>query len=589
MHARGDIHPITLSVIWKNLVSTAEEMGAVLRRTAFSPALREAKDFSASIHDAEGRLVAHGHFTPGHTGAAMGGVPQMLESVDSGALEAGDGLLTNDLALTVGHLPDMFSVVPVHVDGEILGYSVTTAHHVDVGGPSPGSLSIDGVRDVYAEGLRVTPIKYYVRGEPNRDVFQLIRANVRLPDRVEGDLHAQMNANRRGVKRLQEIAARHSVHGVRTAMREILNRSESGMRRAISELPDGRYEFEDRMDDYGPDTEPLVIRVAIEVVGTELEVDFSGSSPQVEAGINCYLGFTVAYTLFALKAVLDPHGRSNAGSLRPITIKAPAGCFLNPRHPAPGGGRAVVLTRVVDVVIGALAEAVPDRVVAAPSQFMNSAFGGHPENGDPFVYFELLFGGTGARPNADGEEAMCSALDVNNIPIEVYEATSPMIVERLAIVPDSAGAGRFRGGCALRKDIRVLSDRVFLTNMGDRTTTPPYGLAGGRPGRVSRSLLVAASGDQPVSLESKASYALGKGDLVSLRLAGGGGFGDPLGRDAAAVARDVREGYVTASGAKRDYGVVIGPDGSVDLKATDDTRLAARSEHTAGQQMERES
>ncbi|MCW3062829.1 MAG: hypothetical protein JWN32_1, partial [Solirubrobacterales bacterium] len=316
--------------------------------------------------------------------------------------------------------------------------------------------------------------------------------------------------------------------------------------------------FEDRLDDYGPDTGPLTIKVAIEVAGEELAVDFAGTSAQVEAGINAYFGFTLAYTLFAIKAVLDPDGPGNAGSLRPIEIAAPPGCFLNPRHPAPGGGRAVVLTRVVDVVIGALAQAVPGQVVAAPSQFMNSAFGGSAGSAaEQFVYFELLFGGTGARPDRDGSEAMCSALDVSNIPVEVYEATSPMIVERFEIMPDTGGAGRFRGGCGVRKDIRVLADSIVLTNMGDRTVTAPYGLAGGHPGRAGRSVLHSAAGTS--DLESKGIYVLNSGDLVSLRLSGGGGYGDPLDRDPEGVAADVREGYVTEEGARRDYGVSFAP------------------------------
>jgi N-methylhydantoinase B len=576
---KGSIDPITVSVIWKNLASSAEEMGAVLRRTAFSPALREAKDFSASIHDARGQLVAHGHFTPGHTGAAMRGVPRLLSEFDTTKLVPGDGLLTNDLALTLGHLPDMFSVVPVFVEDEIAAYAVTSAHHVDVGGPAPGSLSIEGVRDVYAEGLRVTPIKYYVAGHPNPDVFQLIRDNVRLPDRVEGDLKAQMNANRRGVERFQELVARHSLDTVRAAMREMLDRSESAMRRAIRAVPDGRYEFEDRMDDYGPGSAPLAIHALLEVRGDELEVDFAGTSPQVGAGINCYFGFTLAYTLFAIKSVLDPLGRSNAGSLRPLTINAPAGCLLNPTHPSPGGGRAVALTRIVDVVIGALSQAVPDRVVAAPSQFMNSAFGGIAPSGEQFVYFELLFGGTGARPDRDGSEAMCFGLDVNNIPVEVYEATSPMIVERFSIIPDSGGPGLYRGGCGLRKDIRVLSDGVHLTNMGDRTTTPPYGLFGGHPGTVSSSIAERQSDDrQPVVLESKGTYPLRAGDLVSLRLSGAGGVGDPLERDPMRVAEDVKQGYVTPVSARQDYGVVVTPTGVLDPTATRCERLARRND-----------
>jgi N-methylhydantoinase B len=576
--------PIAVSMIWNSLVAISEEMGAVLRRTAFSPALREANDFSASIHDREGKLIAHGLFTPGHTGAAIRGVPELLARIDSADLEPGDALLYNDLTLSLGHLPDMFSVMPIFHGEEIVAYSVTSAHHVDVGGPAPGSLSIVGVRDVYAEGLRVTPTKYFEAGEPNPYVFSLIRDNVRMPERVEGDLNAQMNANRRGSERFTELVARHGLATVQTTMEEILDHSNRAMRRAIAAVPDGRVEFEDQMDDYGPGTEPLVIHAAIEIQGDELTVDFSGTSDQVEAGINCYSGFTLAYTFFALKAVLDPVGRSNAGSFSPISVTAPAGSLLNPRHPAPGGGRAVVLTRIVDVITGALAQVVPDRVVAAPSQFMNSAFGGPLPSGEHFVYFELLVGGTGAGPDHDGSEAMCAGLDVSNIPVETYEATSPMLVERFGIIADTGGAGRFRGGCGLRKDIRVRSSGVVLTNMGDRTDSSPYGLSGGHPGAVGASIRQGADETGETVLASKATYLLSPGDLISLRLSGGGGYGEPLEREVDRVAIDLKEGYITAHGARRDYGVIVTETGTVDPTATADLRSERHSQSTVQQQ-----
>lgn len=572
--------PIVVSVIWNGLIAISEEMGAVLRRTAFSPALREANDFSASIHDRDGNLIAHGLFTPGHTGAAMRGVPELLRRIASEDLAPGDALLYNDLTLSLGHLPDMFSVMPIFHEDEIVAYSVTSAHHVDVGGLAPGSLSIEGVRDVYAEGLRVTPTKYFVAGEANPYVFGLIRDNVRLPERVEGDLTAQMNANRRGAERFEELVARHGLVTVQRTMAEILDHSDRAMRRAIAAVPDGRVEFEDRMDDYGPGTKPLVIHAAIEIVGDELSVDFSGTSDQVEAGINCYFGFTLAYTFFALKSVLDPVGRSNAGSLWPISVSAPAGSLLNPRHPAPGGGRAVVLTRIVDVITGALAQVVPDRVVAAPSQFMNSAFGGPLPSGEHFVYFELLVGGTGARPDHDGSEAMCAGLDVSNIPVETYEATSPMLVERFGIIADTGGAGRFRGGCGLRKDIRVRSSGVVLTNMGDRTESSPYGLCGGHPGAVGASIRQGAGESGETALASKATYLLSVGDLISLRLSGGGGYGEPLEREVDRVAADLREGYITADGARRDYGVIVNETGAIDAAATARLRGERRGQTT---------
>lgn len=572
--------PVTLALLWRSLINVSEEMGLTLRHTAFSPALREAHDYSASLHDPDGRLVAHGSFTPGHTGGSIFGVPQALARLDR-PLAEGEAVLYNDLPITAGHLPDITSIAPIYVDRELIGYSVCSAHHSDVGGLAPGSLAIEGAHDVYAEGLRIEPVRYYVDDEPNPEVFSLLKANVRMPEWFEGDLRAQMSANRRGIRRIRELVEQYGVHTMRAAVVEIMDRSERRMREAIAALPDGRYRFADQMDDYGAGTEPIPMVATVEVRGEEIEVDFEGTGPQVAAGINSYLSFTSAYTVFALKAVLDPRSPQNAGSLRPITIKAPAGSFVNPRHPAPAAGRAIVLTRVVDVVIGALAELVPDRVVAAPSQFCNSSFGGiDPRTGGRFIYFELLFGGTGARRGSDGTEAVCSGLIINNIPVEVYEASSPMRVERLSIDRDSGGPGEFRGGCGVRKDIRVLAPDVSLTNMGDRCRFPSYGLFGGRPGTLGATTLL-RDGAETV-LSSKGSYEVGEGDVVSIRISGAGGCGEPRDRDPEAVRRDVLEGYVSVEAAARDYGVVLAGDGfEVDREATAARR--ARLAAAAGQ------
>lgn len=377
-----------------------------------------------------------------------------------------------------------------------------------------------------------------------------------MPDAFVGDLMAQLSANRRGAERVVELVAEHGLDTVVGCMDEILARSEKRMRSAIRDVANGRYTFTDHLDDHGAGTEPVPIAVTIDVSDDTIDVDFDGTGPQVAQAINSYLSFTSAYTFFAIKAVLDPHSPQSAGSLAPVTVRAPEGSLLNPSHPAPGAGRAFVLTRIVDVVVGALAQAMPENVAAAPSQFCNCVFGGTDQGSKkPFIYFELLFGGTGARPAADGSEAMCSGLDINNIPVEVYEQDSAMRIERLALVADSGGAGRWRGGCGVVKEIRSLAPGVSMTNQSDRYVLPAYGLFAGRPGALGSARR--AVGDEVRELASKGTYLLGDGDLVTVTVSGAGGYGDPLTRDPATVLRDVIEGYVTRAGAEQDYGVIV--------------------------------
>jgi N-methylhydantoinase B len=347
----------------------------------------------------------------------------------------------------------------------------------------------------------------------------------------------------------------------------ILDQTEATIRARIAELPDGSYPFTDHLDDFGPRTDPLRVQVTVTVDGDELAVDFAGTSPQTESGLNSYFNYTCSYVFAAIKSLTDPYGPMNAGALRPITITAPEGCFLNPRRPAGGGPRAIICYRTFEAIIGALAPAIPERVTAANAHFANPTWGGFdPRRGRNFVAYELVIGGTGARAAADGAEAMASAFNASNIPVEAQEANQPIVVERFGLIPDSGGPGRFRGGCGIRRDMRFLADDVRFTNLSERQRFPPYGLFGGRPGALGRTLV----GDRVVG--GKASEAMAHGDVVSFQLAGGGGYGDPLDRDPAAVEADVRRGLVSPEAAERDYGVVVG-----DAEATARLRSATRS------------
>ncbi|MSP66564.1 MAG: hydantoinase B/oxoprolinase family protein [Alphaproteobacteria bacterium] len=570
------VDPITFSVLWGGLLSAAAEMGVTLSRTAYSAAVREGLDYSTALFDADGNMVAQGDYSPGHLGSMAFTVRKVLETYPKEHLQPGDAILLNDSGIGSGHLPDFFMISPIHVADELIGFAVNCAHHVDVGGSGAGSQVIEGIIENYQEGIRFLPTRCYVQGAPVEDIFRVIAANVRQPEKVIGDLRAQVNANMTGARRLVSLAETHGLATLRAAMGEIIRQSEEQMRAAIRTIPDGVYSFTDHMDDVGPGTEPVVAKVTVTVADGTIAVDWTGSGPQREAGLNSYLHYTYAYTIAAVKSVTLPTAPQNEGVIRTITITAPEGTFFNPRYPAPSGGRATISHRIYETVLGALAQAVPDRVMAANSHFFNPNLGGtDPATGRAFVCYELVIGGIGGRPYKDGEEALASPWNAANIPVEIQEAANPILVERFELMADSAGPGRFRGGMGLRRDIRLLADGVRFFNLGDRSLFQPYGLAGGHGGRLAETWLNPGTAAAR-ALHSKGSYRLAEGDLISWRTAGAGGYGDPLARDVALVVRDVVNGYVSVAAAERDYGVVLDPATlKVDVAATRRRRQAA--------------
>src|SRR5712691_6491994 len=565
--ALSAVDPITLGVVWGALQSIAVEIGTTVHRTAYSEQAREGQDFSVAVFDAAGRRVAQGPYSPGHMGAMSFAVANALAAHPVATLEPGDAVLLNDPLLGSGHLPDFFITQPAFEDGELVGFVVNILHHTDVGGQRPGSQGVEGIFDYFQEGLRIPPTKVWRRYQEQEGIVGIIAANSRTPDKVLGDLRAQRSALRVGELRLCELARRYGRATLAAAMDEIVARTEANMRAAIRAVPDGVYTFEDFLDDWGPGTEPLRVFVTVTVDGDAVVVDYDGSSPQTASGMNSYINYTRSYSYAAIKCLTDPYGPMNEGALRPITVKAPEGSFLNPRPPAGGGPRAIICYRTFEAVLGALAPALPDKVVAAGSHFANPTFGGWDRRRQRrFVNYELVLSGTGARPNKDGVEAMCSAFNASNIPVEAQEANHPVVVERFGFIPDSAGAGRFRGGCGIRRDMRFLADDGKFTNLSDRHKFKPYGLFGGQPGALGRTLV---NPGQPNEREvpSKASTTFEYGDVISFQQPGAGGYGDPAQRDPAVVLCDVLEGYVSLQAAQDRYGVVI-REGTVDAEET---------------------
>ncbi|HLG73839.1 MAG TPA: hydantoinase B/oxoprolinase family protein, partial [Chloroflexota bacterium] len=398
-------------------------------------------------------------------------------------------------------------------------------------------------------------------------IIGIIGANTRTPDKVLGDLRAQRAALRVGELRMMELVERHGRETVLACMDEIIDRTEQTIRDRIREIPDGVYEFEDFLDDCGPGTPPLRVFVRVTIDGDSAKLDFTGSSPQTESGLNSYINYTRSYSYAAIKCLTDPFGPMNEGALRPVEIVAEEGSFLNPRPPAGGGPRAIICYRTFEAVLGALAPALPDRIVAAGSHFANPTFGGWDRRrGRRFVNYELVLSGTGARPTKDGVEAMCSAFNASNIPVEAQEANHPVLVERFGFIQDSAGAGRFRGGCGIRRDIRFLADDGKFTNLSDRHVFRPYGLFGGQPGALGRTVINPGEPNER-EVPSKASTTFEYGDVISFQQCGAGGYGDPALRDPAAVLNDVLEGYISPEAASSKYGVVI-RDVAIDQDAT---------------------
>jgi len=549
---QASIDSITLTLLWNRLLSITEEMGSTLRRTAFTEAVREADDFSTGLFDRHGRLIAQGNFTPGHLGSMPSVVRSVLEIFPSDTMKPGDGFLMNDAALGSGHFPDIFLVTPIFLDGGLIGYAVDIAHHVDVGGAAPGSQEVAGVSEAFQEGLRILPVRFVRNGEFDADILRIILANVRVPDKLLGDLKAQRNANFVGAKRYAELYQMHGADKMEIAIEAILRRSEARIRERISELPDGVYSFEDWIDDSGPGTDPVRVHAAVKIDGNEMIIDFSGSSDQVSAGINSYLNYTSAYGSFAAKVLADALVPQNDGTMRPISVTSREGSFFNPVFPAASGGRAAIQVRIFEAVNGALAQVLPERAMGAHSHWSNPNISGVDDRtGERFVQYDLIFGGLGALSWKDGMESLSPVMNCSNIPIEAMEAANPILFHCLEFIPDSCGAGRYRGGCGIRKDAEIANSSALVTLLGERHEHAPYGLFGGGEGAHAETILI-RNGEER-SLGSKESLTLERGDIISFRVCGAGGYGDPKERSPQDIANDIADGFVTQCRAVADY------------------------------------
>jgi N-methylhydantoinase B len=518
-------NPVELAIFQSAVHSVAEEMGAALRRTSFSPNIKERRDYSCAVFDAAANVIAMGDHMPVHLGSMPMSVRAAIGRLDLGA---GDMAMLNDPFAGGTHLPDITLVLPVfHQSSPApVFYVATRAHHADVGGYYPGSMG--PCREIYQEGLRIPPVRIVKNGEINRDLLDLLLSNVRTPGEREGDLTAQIGACRVGEARLREILVKHEVGAIPRLTAELLDYSERLVRAELRRMPAGKFAATDYLDDDGYSETPVEIRVSLELdpgAGTA-RVDFSGSSGQVRSSINAVYAITYSAVYYVFRCLLPEQAPATAGIMRPIEVIAPEGTIVNASLPAPvAGGNVETSQRIVDVVLKALAQAAPDRIPAASSGTMsNLTIGGiDPRTGQPFAYYETVAGGMGARPRADGLSGVHTHMTNSlNTPVEALEYAYPLRVTRYSYRRGSGGHGKFCGGDGLVREIELLAD-AQVTLLADRRKFSPYGLMGGGPGRVGKATLTTKAGDR--ELPGKCSIGANQGDQIKIETPGGGGWG----------------------------------------------------------------
>ena len=576
--------PIELEV-FKNLYhSIAEEMGAALRRTSFSPNIKERRDYSCAVFDARGQVIAMGDHMPVHLGSMPMSVAAAIEqcNLNNSPLESGDVVMLNDPFRGGTHLPDITMVMPVYVRGGRGPlpvarrsanrsatapdfYVASRAHHADVGGTYPGSMG--PCREIYQEGLRIPPVKIMRAGKIVPDVLALLLNNVRTPEEREGDLGAQIAACQTGAERLRELCARYNLSRTQKAAADLLDYSEELMRAFLATMPPGRYQAEDFLDDDGVEAKPVRIAVSIEVARSDtksatrkqsaidarknssvetrpaasptagvtasnrktITIDFTGTDPQVQGAINAVEAITYSACFYVFRCLLSEDVPATAGLMRPIHVVAPPGTVVNARPPAAvAGGNVETSQRIVDVLLRALAKAIPDRIPAAAAGTMNNlTIGGldlRAEDGQPFAYYETIAGGMGARPTKNGVSGVHTHMTNSlNTPAEALENAYPVRLRQYSLRPKSGGRGLHAGGDGIVREIEVLTD-AQVTLLADRRTRGPYGLNGGSNGSSGRTVIIRQDGSEE-ELPGKTSVRLGPGERVRIESPGGGGWG----------------------------------------------------------------
>ncbi|XID93822.1 hydantoinase B/oxoprolinase family protein [Paenibacillaceae bacterium WGS1546] len=545
---------ITLEVMRNRLFAITEEMGAALIRTAYSTNIKDRRDSSCGLFSVNGDTIAQAEHIPVHSGVLPWGVKGALEHVQLSELRPGDAIMHNDPFIGGTHLPDIIIFSPIFYKDKLVAFVGNLAHHIDVGGKVPGSLSPDAT-EIFQEGMRIPPVKIRKAGQLDPELMAIHAHNVRTPYESRGDLLAQLAANNVGERRFTELCDEFGVEVVLEAISELDRYCDRRMAAELEQLPEGTYSFTDTIEGDGITQDPLTLHVRITTGGPQLKVDFTGTSPQTRGPLNCVRPMALACIYYVIRAVTDPSIPPNAGTFRRIEVITPEGSLVNARFPAAtGSGNSVACQRIVDTLLGAMAQVLPSRVPAAATGSMNGVqMGGfNPERQAYFTYGETYGGGYGGMIDQDGTSGVNTHMtNTRNAPVEVLETIMPVRVERYGLIPDSEGPGTYRGGFGITRVMTVLADGVDCFIASDRMINPPWGLSGGKPARGPRFRV--ESGGAFRDLPSKAQVRLNRQDRLIIETAGGGGWGDPQRRDSRLVERDVRNGLISADRAVSEY------------------------------------
>lgn len=566
--------PVLMQVIRYAMEQIADEMGHTLVRTARSTIIKEIKDISCAVFDRDGNTVAQAHHAPMLLTGFELAMRHLRQCYSDDELHDGDVIVTNDPYRGGQHIMDLLAFSPVKYKGELVGFVGSIAHHADMGGAVPGGVA-GGLTEVYLEGLRFPMMKLYRRGKENAEIIGLLTNNVRVPHKTLGDIRAQASASFVGVRRMKQVFEKYSPPVVQRSTDRLLDYSEKRIREGLLKIPDGTYTGVDLVDDDGVSDRPIRVQVNLHKKGDHAVIDFDGTDGQVAGNVNCPLATSYAALYYVLIAVVDPHVPANSGCYRPFEIHAEQGLVVNPTPPHAVGSRTNTSQKISEAMLKALADALPNQVMAGShGQVTTCAFSGfHPETQQRFVYVDIQGGGAGARWCKDGRDGQDSHLArFMNTPVEAVELEYPVRIEEYGLVPDTGGAGKYRGALALKRDVRCLVGPMSFARYADRQVFAPFGLFGGKEGSKGKFILNPDAAE-PVTLRSKGVNQLKEGDRVSLQLPGAGGYGDPCTRDAEAVLRDVRDGKVSLESARTDYLVVIDPGTmTIDQAATEQLR-----------------
>jgi N-methylhydantoinase B len=563
-----------MQVIRYGLEAIADDMGHNLMRMGRTTIVKEIMDINCAILDASGGILSQANLCPLMLFSLPSSAENMLEKVST--FEEGDIIISNDPYLGGQHLLDMQFFAPVFYEGQLIAFVADIAHQLDMGGAVPGGVA-GGLTEIYQEGLRVPFVKLYRAGKEDPQIFDIISKNIRIPEKTLEDFRAQAATASWGAERLQKLVGKYGLETFLDCTRRLNDYGEEIVRRALQNMPDGDYTGEDFLDDDGHSQDPLRVQINVHIEGDEMRVDFTGSSPQAKGNVNSPWACTMGGVYYTIVGIVDPYMVVNSGTFRPIKVESKEGLITRPRPPAGVTARSQTMTKITEAMLKAMSQVVPDRVVAGShGQACTCSFmGTHPETKKPFGYIEIQGGGAGARPDKDGPDGQDLHLGrFMNTPVEAAELENPVMIERYELIQDSGGPGTFRGGLALRRDIRFFTD-VTWARYSDRQKYHPLGLFGGMQGSTG-SLILNPGTEKEQKCKSKGVDQLKSGDVLSIRLPGSGGYGPPWRRDPALVQRDLIQNKISPKSAEEDYLVALHDDMSIDEAETKTRRDKVR-------------